>query len=144
MGRIDLSHLVIKLVNDRITADRGKAAWHRYRAALSRSTDLRSAPILASSRRIAPTRVCLFLYGKQIGNCAGCGFHFPFSGLTVDHILPCSRGGADHLDNLQLLCLGCNSSKRNRSIPEWRAAQFRVGKVRPMISKLTNTIPLAG
>ena len=44
-----------------------------------------------------------FLYGKQIGNCAGCGVHFPFSGLTVDHILPRSRGGTDHLDNLALL-----------------------------------------
>lgn len=28
--------------------------------------------------------------------------------VNVDHIVPRSRGGADGLDNLQLLCVGCN------------------------------------
>ena len=51
------------------------------------------------------------LYGKQEGNCAGCGHHFPFRNLTVDHITARTKGGTDHLDNLQLLCGACNSMK---------------------------------
>ena len=124
---IDLSPLAIKLVNDRITADRGKdgtAPLWGGATALDRPpkrTDLGTIPPYRTNAQ--------FLYGKQIGNCAGCGVHFPFSGLTVDHILPRSRGGTDHLDNLQLLCLGCNSSKGNRTMPEWRAAQRRGGGI---------------
>ena len=51
------------------------------------------------------------LYGKQEGHCAGCNHHFPFRNLTVDHIVAKSKGGTDHLDNLQLLCAACNSMK---------------------------------
>ncbi len=124
---IDLSPLAIKLVNDRIAADRTKdgtaSLWGGANA-------LDRPPKRTDLGKIPPYRTnAQFLYGKQIGNCAGCGVHFPFSGLTVDHILPRSRGGTDHLDNLQLLCLGCNSSKGNRTMPEWRAAQLRGGKV---------------
>ena len=51
------------------------------------------------------------LYGKQEGKCAGCPHHFPFQNFTIDHILAKSRGGTDHLENLQLLCSHCNSLK---------------------------------
>ena len=40
---------------------------------------------------------------------------FPFRNFTVDHIVPQSRGGTDHLDNLQLLCGACTSLKGDRS-----------------------------
>ena len=39
---------------------------------------------------------------------------FPFRNFTVDHVVPRSRGGTDHLDNLQLLCGACNSLKGDR------------------------------
>ena len=51
------------------------------------------------------------LYGMQEGKCAGCGHHFPFQNFTVDHVVARSKGGTDHLDNLQLLCNHCNSVK---------------------------------
>ena len=31
--------------------------------------------------------------------------------LTIDYIVAVSKGGADHIDNLQLLCGACNSTK---------------------------------
>ncbi|MYB50651.1 MAG: hypothetical protein F4X77_00405 [Acidobacteriia bacterium] len=51
------------------------------------------------------------LYGLQEGKCAGCGHHFPFQNFTVDHIIAKSKGGTDHIENLQLLCNHCNSVK---------------------------------
>ena len=55
------------------------------------------------------------LYGRQEGHCAGCRHHFPFRNLTVDHVVAKSKGGTDHLDNLQLLCGACNSMKGTAS-----------------------------
>ena len=51
------------------------------------------------------------LYGIQEGCCNGCRRHFEIRNLTVDHIVPQSRGGTDHRENLQLLCAVCNSTK---------------------------------
>ena len=51
------------------------------------------------------------LYGQQEGLCNGCRTQFPFRNMTVDHIVPQSQGGTDHIDNLQLLCGACNSTK---------------------------------
>ena len=54
------------------------------------------------------------LYGEQGGHCNGCSEHFLPQNLTVDHIIPKSKGGTDHLTNLQLLCGYCNSVKGDR------------------------------
>ena len=43
--------------------------------------------------------------------CVFCG---AVDDLTVDHIVPLSRGGNDDRDNLQTLCRSCNSGKRDR------------------------------
>lgn len=58
------------------------------------------------------------LYGQQEGRCNGCKVHFPFRNMTLDHIIPKSKGGSDTDDNLQLLCNACNSKKGNRSMEE--------------------------
>lgn len=34
--------------------------------------------------------------------------------LTADHIVPLSKGGTNTWDNLQGLCLSCNSAKRDK------------------------------
>ena len=54
------------------------------------------------------------LFGQQEGRCNGCRSEFPFRVLEVDHIVPESRGGTDHIENLQLLCGHCNSVKGDR------------------------------
>ena len=55
-----------------------------------------------------------FLYGEQGVHCNGCYEHFLIKNLTVDHIIPRTGGGTDHLYNLQRLCGYCNSVKGNR------------------------------
>ena len=54
------------------------------------------------------------LFGQQEGVCNGCRMDFPFKIFEVDHVIPRSRGGTDHLDNLQLLCPHCNRVKGDR------------------------------
>lgn len=40
--------------------------------------------------------------------------------LTVDHLVPLSRGGKDDDDNLVLSCVSCNSRKHSRTVDEYR------------------------
>ena len=114
---VDLSPLAIKLVDERIALDRGQLPWGGVNAQTEppKRTDLGDLPNYRTHRHR--------LYGEQEGVCAGCETHFPFRVMDVDHIMPRSRGGTDHADNLQLLCSGCNRSKGGRTMAEWRAAQ---------------------
>ncbi|MCY3977275.1 MAG: DNA methyltransferase [Chloroflexi bacterium] len=113
---IDLSPLALKLVNERISEDRG-ALWGGANVVetLPKRTDLGELPNYRTHRHR--------LYGEQEGLCLGCDTHFPFKVMEVDHILPKSRGGTDHIENLQLLCTHCNKSKGSRTMAEWRAGQ---------------------
>ena len=49
--------------------------------------------------------------------CKQCRVVFP---LTVDHIIPSSKGGSSDLDNLQLLCKTCNYRKGLTENPNWK------------------------
>jgi len=108
---IDLSSLAVNLVLSRLQKaadagallESGRLPDVHHRTDIPKRTDVGELPPYKTHRHT--------LYGKQEGNCAGCGIHFPFRNLTVDNIVPRSRGGTDHLDNLQLLCGACNSVK---------------------------------
>ena len=41
--------------------------------------------------------------------------------LTVDHVVPKSKGGANDLSNYVLACQSCNMTKANRTPSEWIA-----------------------
>lgn len=55
---------------------------------------------------------------KQFYNytCLRCGRSEPDTKLTVDHIVPLSKGGRNSIDNIQPLCLPCNCSKHDNTI----------------------------
>lgn len=46
--------------------------------------------------------------------CAHCNKHETEVKLTVDHIIPISKGGKHSLDNVQPLCASCNSRKKDK------------------------------
>ena len=60
----------------------------------------------------------LSLFGLWEVKCNGCEVLSLFRNMTIDHIIPGSRGGSDAPDNLQLLCGACNSTKGNRTQDE--------------------------
>ena len=43
--------------------------------------------------------------------------------LTVDHIIPLSRGGSSHPSNLQSLCRKCNEEKGSMTNEEYKLAK---------------------
>ena len=105
---IDLSALAARLVLKRLREDRGPLfddVLHRTDVPVR--TDLGELPNYRTHKHT--------LYGRQEGICAGCRVLFPFRNLTVDHIVARSRGGSDHINNLQLLCGACNSMKSSGS-----------------------------
>ena len=106
---IDISPKAAELVNLRLQQAMGSLFHHGHvtaRTDVPRRTDI-DAPIPYRQNKHV-------LYGQQEGLCNGCAVMFPFRNFTVDHVVPQSRGGTDHLDNLQLLCGACNSVKGDR------------------------------
>lgn len=45
--------------------------------------------------------------------CVRCGKKLRKGDVDIDHIIPQSYGGGDHLNNLQCMCKHCNRSKRD-------------------------------
>lgn len=112
---IDLSAKAAELVVERVEADQGLWKSIVHRTDIPQRDDLGKLPAYNSTENRQK------LYGEQAGDCAGCGEHFLLVNLTVDHIIAQSKGGNDHIDNLQLLCGHCNSVKGDRGMEYLRA-----------------------
>jgi 5-methylcytosine-specific restriction endonuclease McrA len=63
-----------------------------------------------------------FLCRLYKSECAHCGSK---ENITQDHVIPIARGGSHSEGNLQPLCLSCNSSKKDKTMIEWRLPFLR-------------------
>lgn len=52
----------------------------------------------------------------SIDSCLYCGSQ---ENLTIEHIIPLSKGGTSEICNLTRACIHCNSMKSTYSIEEW-------------------------
>ena len=116
---IDISPKAAELVNVRLRDTMGSLFHNRLvtnRTDIPRRTDIEAPKNYRQNKHV--------LYGQQEGKCAGCRMDFPFKIFEVDHIIPQSRGGTDHIENLQLLCGHCNRVKGDRP-QEYLIAQIQ-------------------
>lgn len=61
---------------------------------------------------------------RSRGRCAYCGLRRV---LTMDHVVPLSRGGRHSIGNVVAACGSCNSSKNSRLLVEWRKGDNPLG-----------------
>lgn len=65
-------------------------------------------------RRILSTAAKNEIYDKAKHYCSICGKPLSYKDMTVDHIVPLSRGGTNEKSNLRCVCGMCNTLKDNR------------------------------
>jgi len=58
------------------------------------------------------------IFERDKNTCQYCGRKMPKTELTLDHVIPRSRGGIDSWDNLVLACMYCNVRKGCRTPDE--------------------------
>jgi 5-methylcytosine-specific restriction endonuclease McrA len=58
------------------------------------------------------------LFARDGNQCQYCGRGFPTSELSLDHVVPRSRGGITSWENIVCACVGCNVRKGGRTPQE--------------------------
>ena len=70
------------------------------------------------------------IYARDRSRCQYCGKKFPTPELSLDHIVPRSRGGAATWTNIVCCCVDCNTRKGGR-LPREAGMKLIVEPVRP-------------
>lgn len=87
--------------------------WDRHRRLNERLHRLRKirardVRVDAARRERIPADVRQFVWRRDDGRCIFCGTE---EDLQFDHVIPYSRGGANSVENIQILCGSCNRQK---------------------------------
>lgn len=75
------------------------------------------------------------VFARDGNRCQYCGQQFPMSELSLDHVVPRSRGGTTSWENIVCSCVVCNVRKGGRTPQEARMALIRL-PTRPKRSPL--------
>lgn len=75
-------------------------------------------PLCKNNRKNIRKRVWRkLLWQESQGRCAYCGQHTPDEHRTIEHLIPTSKGGPNHLCNVIAACAPCNNGKPNDVSP---------------------------
>ena len=89
--------------------------WHRANPA--KMNELKAIRREAVEVSTVTEREWCRLLNRFSGCCAYCGNR---AKLSMEHVIPLTRGGSHSIGNLLPVCQSCNSSKNNRLLVEWR------------------------
>lgn len=91
------------------------------------------------ARNTKPTDKRKLLYEQCGGICPECGRKMELNNLcaykaymTIDHIVPLSRGGTSNIENLRGLCRACNGRKSS----SMKRVSARISESRHYVSKI--------
>jgi 5-methylcytosine-specific restriction endonuclease McrA len=88
--------------------------WARAHPESARARKHKRRALIRGSEGAYTGREWIDLVEKHDHRCAHCKRHEPEIKLTVDHIVPISKGGTNYISNIQPLCASCNSRKKDR------------------------------
>ena len=102
------------------------------------------------TRRPSFSRRNLFIRDRN--TCQICGHRFKTDDLTMDHVIPKSKGGKVTWKNIVLACQSCNNRRGNKSLAEAgmklirepfepRAEDLKLGPVERLRMKLGRNVP---
>lgn len=75
------------------------------------------------------------VYKRDDHTCQYCG---SIKNLTIDHVIPRSRGGKDTWENMVAACMSCNTHKGDKTPEEWGRPLYR--KPKAPFNKMTLTL----
>jgi len=106
--------LVLLLKDKAEILERTGSALHSERSAYEIPLVIRLTTYVRIPRRAASSRISRrAVFARDKHRCQYCG---SARHLTVDHVVPRSRGGADTWDNLVTSCAPCNRKKADRPL----------------------------
>lgn len=71
----------------------------------------------AEGRHLTQLRKAAWAAWGSEAECVWCRRPLTFDTMTLEHLVPKSKGGSDRLDNLAPACRKCNSGRGNRRTP---------------------------
>ncbi len=114
---------------ERQTGRRPVSKMHPYPTEEMRRFAFKASRVAAASNYRAKARYGVtgklnrddiyFVFERFCGRCAYCNVDV-LDDYVCDHVIPLSRGGENCVENLALSCFSCNSSKKQRTLEEWK------------------------
>jgi 5-methylcytosine-specific restriction endonuclease McrA len=123
LGTVSVARAVIMTFKNTVYVEEfdGDRVLHSVRESLPVPSVIRRRTYInIRRRREASGMKRLRIYMRDKFRCQYCGEKKPASALTLDHILPRSRGGDNSPVNIVTACVPCNNRKSDRTPAEAR------------------------
>lgn len=101
---------LFKLIGIRKVFDGKRYVFRYLLSAGDEKTEIVEKNKEVASRHI-PSDVQIEVWNRDKGKCVSCG---SIEKLHFDHIIPFSKGGANNVENIQILCASCNLKKHDK------------------------------
>lgn len=106
---------------DDLPAARIEKEYEKFVRSPTSTLKIPAVAVLRKQIKVRPRSVSLSNENVFIRDgfcCQYCGMVFPKEQLTIDHVIPRSKGGRNNWQNLVAACLPCNNAKGDKTLDE--------------------------